>query len=412
MKSDPISLMLFSNMTVRAGVEEHVLQLLAGLDRKYFRPHLVCTPELAELAKNDIPADVPVLTLHLDRFGDISGAGQFLGALRKWKIQLLHSHMFRASFFASPLGWLARVPVVVETAHVREVWRKSWKANYAIDRFASRFVDRTIAVSGAIARYLVEEKGISAGKITVIPPAPVLRRLPSEGLSREQRKLALGFQPSDLLLVLAGRLEPQKGHKVLIEAMPAVLREFPNARLVFLGSGSLREPLEHLVEEKGLGGCIQFAGYQTEVLRWFAAADLSILPSFFEGLPMTVLESLAAGCPVVATAVDGTPEVVLDGKTGLLVPPGDPGQLSQAVISMLRDREGALRMAQAGHEYVTSNFSVEKLIERTQAVYLEAWEAYLRRSKRYQSGEEPFAATSLANGAGSAPDRGSVAARE
>jgi len=287
--------------------------------------------------------------------------------------------MFRASLFASPVGWLSRVPVIVETDHVREIWRTGWKAGYFIDRWAARFVDRIIAVSGAIARYLVEDKGIPAAKVTVIRTAAALRRFAPDPDRTSGLRKSLGLADNDPLLVLVGRLEPQKGHKVLLQALPDLLREFPRMRVVFLGEGSLRAELEKEVARKGLQPAVRFAGYQTNVQDWLAVADLSVLPSFFEGLPMSAIESLAMSCPMVATAVDGTPEVVLDEKHGLLVPPGDPVRLAEAIGRMLRNPERAREMGRAGRDFVFEQLSVERLVQSTQQLYLDAWEHRRRR---------------------------------
>jgi len=380
MNPQPISVLMFSNTPVRGGAEEHILQLLTGLDRKQFRPSLACTPELARLLGSDLPKDVQVCKLLLDGPADLRGALRLSAFLRKHRIHILHSHMFRASLFASPIGRINRVPVIVETAHVREVWRKGWKASFLVDRVASKCVDRTIAVSNAIARYLIECKRIAKNKITVIPTAPAIATPAVKGGSAAERKCSLGVSGIDPLIVLAGRLEPQKGHWVAIESMVAVLKEFPRAQLVFLGEGSLSCQLEQLVQSKQLSANIRFAGYQRNVRDWFAAADLSILPSFYEGLPMTALESLAEGCPIVATAVDGTPEVIRNGETGILVPSGDSVQLGRAICLMLRDREFAQRTALAGQRNVLENFSIDKLIARTQEFYSRIWEHHLRKA--------------------------------
>jgi glycosyltransferase involved in cell wall biosynthesis len=377
MKHEPISVLMFSNEPVRGGVEEHILQLLCGLDRAYFRLHLACTPQLAELLRSDLPSDVEVVPVTLDHVGDVAGAYTLARFILQQKIQILHSHMFRASLFASPIGWMHRVPVIIETDHVREVWRTGWKACYFVDRFAARFVDRIIAVSSAIAKYLIEEKGIPAAKITVIRTAAALRRFSPDPCRTQSLKRSLDFAEDDPLLALVGRLEPQKGHKVLIEALPSVLREFPRVCVVFLGEGSLRAELETLVAERGLSHQVRFAGYQTNIEDWLAVTDLSVLPSFYEGLPMSAIESLAMGCPMVATAVDGTPEVVMDGKTGLLVPPGDPARLAEAICEMLRHPQRAREMGRAGREFVFEQLSVERLVQSTQTLYLDAWEKHL-----------------------------------
>jgi glycosyltransferase involved in cell wall biosynthesis len=192
----------------------------------------------------------------------------------------------------------------------------------------------------------------------------------------------LGFGEDDPVLVVLARLEPQKGHRVLLEAMPLILQEHPNARLVCLSDGALRAELEELVATNGLTSHVRFVGRQPEVRDWLALADVTVLPSFHEGLPLAVIESLAAGRPVVATAVDGTPEVVRDGKTGLTVPAGDPGRLAEAVNRTLGDPLRARAMAQAGRELVLREFSLEKLIQSTQNLYLRSFEdARLKRAR-------------------------------
>jgi glycosyltransferase involved in cell wall biosynthesis len=382
MNAEPISILYFTNTRVRGGVEDHILTLLSGLDRRRFRPLLVCPPELARKLAPDVPRDVELLPLLFESPAQARAAWKFARLLRRRRVGILHAHMFQSSLVASPIGWLCRVPVIIETPHPRESWRKGWlKGRFFVDRLVGRFVDRYIAVSRANAQYLAEQKGLPARKITVIVPGSDLRRFhPNRRASPEQRE-RLGFGASDPVLLVAARLEPQKGHRVLIEAMPLIRAQFPSVRLVCLGEGSLRLELEGRVEALGLRDAVRFLGFQADVPEWLALADFSVLPSFFEGLPAGAIESLAAARPVVATAVDGTPEVVLHGKTGLLVPAGDPTSLAQAICRLLGDADLRRAMGQAGRRWVVDNFSRERLIERTQELYLEAWSRYGARKR-------------------------------
>src|SRR5438552_4173860 len=168
MSFSPIPLLMFSNLPVRGGAEEHLLMLLQYLDRRYFRLHLACGAKLAEALRKDLPADIELFTVELAALHNISGAVALRRMLRSRNIQILHSHMFWSSLFASPVGWLARVPVIIETTHVREQWRKGWKANYWMDRLVGRCVDRYVAVSNANGGYLRSEKRIPSSKLTVI----------------------------------------------------------------------------------------------------------------------------------------------------------------------------------------------------------------------------------------------------
>src|SRR5439155_23179940 len=130
---------------------------------------------------------------------------------------------------------------------------------------------------------------------------------------------SLGFGDDDPVLVVIGRLEPQKGHRVLLLALPAIRHEFPGVRVVFVGEGGLKAELEQQVAGAGLTDAVRFVGRQSNVVDWLALADVTVLPSFYEGLPLAAIEALAAGRPIVATAVGGTPEVVVDGPTRLTV---------------------------------------------------------------------------------------------
>ncbi len=378
----PIPILLFSNATVRGGAEEHILQLVGGFDRSLFEPHLACPAELAEQIRNDLPCDVGLHPLMLDRVTDFAGARKLAQVLRRNRIQILHSHMFRASLFASPIGRLYHVPVIIETSHGREVWRAGWlKSRFFVDRFTARFVDRLIAVSDATARYLTEEKGIAAEKISVIRSAIVVDQFDPQRRAPAGLKASLGFAESDPVIAILGRLEPQKGHQVLIEAMPEVVRAFPSARLVCLSDGSLRPELEKMVAEMNLNENVRFVGRQPDIRDWLALSDFTVLSSFYEGLPLAAIESLAMCRPVVATAVDGTPEVVLDGKTGLTVPPGNPRKLAQAICRMLREPEWARETARAGREYVLQHFSVKNLVQKTQELYLRTWQEKTSRDQ-------------------------------
>lgn len=373
MSEGPIPVMQFSNTPVRAGAEEHILTLLRGLDRKYFRLHLVCSPQVADAVRADLPPDVELLPLSYPYPSHVAAGAQLRRWIRQRDIQVLHSHLFIGSLCASPMGWTCRVPLIVETPHVRESWRRGWKANnFAMDRMAGRFVDRYIAVSYANARYLIEEKRLPKKKVRVIQNGTDLSRFNPGHTAPPGLRAELGIGAVDPVLLVAARLEPQKGHSVLLNAMPEVLREFPNARLLCLGDGVLREDLERQARQLDLEANVRFLGFRNNVADWFALCDFTVLPSFYEGLPLVAVESLAAGRPMVATAVDGTPEVIINGRTGVTVPAGDPAALAAAIGSLLRSPALRERLAEQGRTHVLERFSQERQVRETGEFYLEA----------------------------------------
>lgn len=379
---NPITVLHFTISPVRSGAEEHILLLLRGLSRRYFRPLLVCPAELVEKYGSDLPRDVEYVPMHMrmPRPTYLLTAYRFAQVLRKYRVDILHSHMFNASCLVSPIARLWSVPVIIETPHVRERWRQGWfKGSYATDRLVGRFVDHYISVSDANARYLIQEKGLPAEKIHVIRNGSNLDRLDVSRPVPQGMKQSLGFAEDDPVLLVLGRLEPQKGHRVLLEALPYVRCEFPGIRLVCVGDGCLRHELEQQVQALRLQDAVRFVGFRSNVADWFALADLSVLPSFYEGLPLVAIESLAAGRPVVATAVDGTPEVIVNEKTGLTVPPGDPTALAHAILRLLKDASLRRRFASAGRNWVLEHFSPEQQIQRTQELYMSGWELSTRK---------------------------------
>lgn len=374
MSTRPLALMMFSNATERAGAEEHILELLRRLDRRLFRLHLACPDVLLGKYGNDIPKDVHITSIILDHLFDIRGAIRLARTLRERKIDVLHSHMFRASLFASPIGTLCGVPVIIETTHVRETWRKGWfKSKFIVDRAVSHLIDRYIAVSEANSRYLIAEKGIPEKKVSVIQNGCSIERVDPSGAHPEGIRESLGFSENDLVLLVMARLEPQKGHRILLQALSLLRAEFPNIRLICLGTGALKDELTKIARDLGLENIVRFVGFRSNVGDWLAAVDIGVLPSFYEGLPLTAVETLAAGIPLVATAVDGTPEVVIDGETGHLVPPGDPAAMAEAIGRLARQPELRRKFGLAGRDRVLKRFRIQRQVKQTSDLYVSEW---------------------------------------
>jgi glycosyltransferase involved in cell wall biosynthesis len=374
MTSGRLDLMLFTNSRVRGGVEEHTLTLLRGLDRERFRLHLVCSPEVAQLVAGDAPGDVDIVPLLVPGWQEPTGVRQLARLMRTCHVDILHSHQFRASLVASPLGRLCGVPVIVETPHIREHWRRGWlKSRFVVDRAVGRLVDYFIAVSESNGRYLIEGKGLPARKVVVIQNGCDLARCRWDRERAAELRARLGLTEADRVIITVGRLEPQKGHGILLSAMPALLREFPHLHLVCLGEGTLQPELERQAAQLGVERAVRFVGFQPDVASWLGMADVMALASFYEGLPLVAIEALAAGRAVVATAVDGTPEVVRDGVTGLTVAPGDATALAAAIGRLLRDRALRERLARQGQEWVSARFDQKRQVQETEQLYLRAW---------------------------------------
>ncbi|MGB7023151.1 MAG: glycosyltransferase family 4 protein, partial [Candidatus Acidiferrales bacterium] len=244
---------------------------------------------------------------------------------------------------------------------------------FFVDRAVGHLIDRYIAVSEANSRYLIEQKRIPGKKVSVIQNGCSMERVDPSKAHPQGIRESLGFSKDDLVLIVMARLEPQKGHRILLQALSLLQSEFPSVRLICLGSGALKDELSKMTRDLGLENTVRFVGFQANVGDWLAAADISVLPSFYEGLSLTAVETLAAGIPFIATAVDGTPEVVIDGETGLLVPPGDPAALAGAIGRLARQPELRRKFALAGRDWVLKRFTIQRQIEQTSSLYLSEW---------------------------------------
>jgi glycosyltransferase involved in cell wall biosynthesis len=216
----------------------------------------------------------------------------------------------------------------------------------------------------------IEQTGVSPEKVVTIYNGVDAENFSTSGTRTTGQVLQPFGIPTDVPLVgSVGRFRPQKGYADLLVAMKQVKENAPTARLLLVGDAELQADLEAKAMSLGLDEVVTFAGVRTDVPEILTALDVFVLASLWEGMPNAILEAMAAGLPVVATAVGGTPEVVVDGVTGLLVPPRDPTALAQAITRLLDDPDLRQRMGRAGRERVLQHFSVEQMVKRTQTLY-------------------------------------------
>jgi glycosyltransferase involved in cell wall biosynthesis len=231
-----------------------------------------------------------------------------------------------------------------------------------------RTLHRGVAVSRGNARLLVEQYGFPASRLALIPNAVDIARFAPRPPDPATRA-AWGVPAGAPLIGVVGRLGPQKGHRVLLQALPRVWERYPSTHVALIGAGELDAELRALAAQVDNRGRVHFAGRQDDVPAALAALDLFVLPSLYEGLPFAVLEAMAAGRALVATAVDGTAEVIDPERSGVLVPPGLPGPLADAIIRLLGDPALRERLGQAARAEVAARFDQRQMLERTYALY-------------------------------------------
>lgn len=281
---------------------------------------------------------------------------ELTGVLRAADADVLLCHGYKAALLGRVAARRVGIPAVAVsrgwTAEDRRVRLYEW-----LDRRHLPRMDHVVCVSDGQADKVRRWCRVRPDRLSVIRNAA---RLDVAAVaSTEARAKLLGFVPANVsrVVVAAGRLSPEKGFGVLVEAAAAVSRADPGVGVVLFGEGTLRPVLERRVRELDLTDRFVLPGFRDDLDELLPAADVAVLPSFTEGLPNVALEASAAGVPVVATAVGGTPEVVADGRTGYLVPPGDPAALAARVIELLLCDDTRRRMGEAGRRRMRDRFT-------------------------------------------------------
>ncbi|WP_319548643.1 glycosyltransferase [Desulfogranum marinum] len=372
-----IKLLFGLNTTTRAGVEEHVLSLLSKLDPNDFDFFLLTTSCLHKKIKNDL-SSLPVKHIIVDvkGFFDYKSFFKIFSIIKEIKPDILHSHMFISGFYYSPIGFMLKVPVIIETIHGIERHRAekgNWgKYSFFIDKCWSHFTDKYIGVSNACSRDINDLKGIDKNKINTIHNGRNLNYY--KPVTYKQKKLSkkrFGINNKIFVFGTLARLEYQKGHEYLLEATSLLLNRISNFKVLIVGSGNLEKHLKNKADRLKLCDNIIWAGFQKNISQFLSAMDVHILPSLYEGLPLVAIEALAAKVPMIATDVDGTPEVIIDNITGLLVKPRNAQDLCEKMFFAYSNQKEMERMASNGYRFVHDNFTEEIQISKTKCLYLD-----------------------------------------
>jgi sugar transferase (PEP-CTERM/EpsH1 system associated) len=343
------------------GAQKALARLLARLDRQRFNLAVACLYNGDKAVAQEIRAHgIPVTDLGMTAKWRWDAMWRLYRLLRRERPTILHTWLFHANLPGRILGWLAGVPIIIcseRTMAMESKWR------YRLNRWTVGLVDRVTAVSDNVRDFCISHIGLPAEKLIVIYNGIELPEKPLA--SRQEARAELDLPLDASVIGAVGRLDPVKGVNFLVQALSQV----DGAHLAVIGDGTERAALEALADSLGVADRVHWAGHRRDVPRLLPAFDLFIQPSVHEGLPNTVLEAMAAGLPVVATAVGGTPEVVLDGIIGLLVPPRDPQALAEAITRLLGVPDLRRKMGRAGRERVERHFSIEETVRQTEALY-------------------------------------------
>ncbi|MEW6127511.1 MAG: glycosyltransferase [Acidobacteriota bacterium] len=373
------------------GTERQFVELLKRINRNRFDVRLAAIRKEGAFYQEIAPLFSEISEFRINSFYNRNAFNQLrrLRALiQKEAIDIIHTHGFYDSLFGTVAGRLSNITVIASQRHLKLSDRRvhEWGT-----RIIHRFANRIVVNSQAIRDSIIERNQACESKIIVIRNGLCELATPSNSnrknqtpshaeqlnneLARQQAHKALcrelGIHPQSKIFGMVARLYPVKGHKYFLEAAAQVAANAEQAHFVLVGDGELKNQLAQQAENLGIQNRLHLLGNRSDARHLVSAFDVAVLTSLSEGLPNTVMEAMSAGVPMVATAVGGTRELIRDGETGFLVPPADVNSLVERLRFILSNETLSKRIAENGREFVTSQFSISRMVEAVEHLYEE-----------------------------------------
>jgi glycosyltransferase involved in cell wall biosynthesis len=355
------------------GTGDHLLSMIQLWDRNAWEPRILSAAPLTSRHTPDLPVAYVGMTGRLARFPLAQVITQLRVAreLRRPPPDLVHSYFFWSIMYGRFLKRIGRIGRLVEN---REDEGFAWgRREYAMLRRTRQLPDRVICVSEAVQTVALERERLDPHRTVVIHNGVSPATAAPAG-SRADARSELGYEADVPLVGMISNLHrPIKGVPYFLDSVPLILQAVPHARFIIFGGGFGHGGHEAKLREQaaalGITEYVQFAGFRPDIERYYCALDLSVLTSLSEGLSIAVLESMKHGVPVVVTRVGGNPEVVIEGKTGYLVPPRDPQAFAERVVALLRDPDLRRQMGAAARHRIAEHFHIASTAEAYLDVY-------------------------------------------
>jgi glycosyltransferase involved in cell wall biosynthesis len=355
----PVSIAVVMTTFEPGGTERQMIELIRRLSPARWTVHVACFHARGAWFDRVASAAASVTEFPITSFRKPSVVGQVV-AFGRWcrahRIAIVHTTELYSNIFALPAAALANVPVRI--GNRREINPDKTSAQIALQRAAYACAHTVIANSHAAARRLVFER-VPARKIAVVPNGLDIPPLAPKSAPTGRRTI-----------IVVANLRPEKGHDVLIAAAGHVLQRFPDARFEVVGDGPERVRLTALATATGLSRSFSFLGHRDDVAARLGSADIFVLPSRSEAFPNAVLEAMAAGLPIVASGVGGIPELIVDGRNGLLVPAGDSDALAERLCRLMADEPLAARLGGAARATAEAHNSFDRMVAVFESLYL------------------------------------------
>lgn len=343
------------------GTERMILAVANNLDANRFSSFVVTLKGGGPLERLCTERGIPFASVNMRSKYDIIALFKLLPLLKSLNADVLHTYLFHANVVGRIIGRLCRTPVVISGQRNIDGWRK-WYHNL-LDKITARWCDLIISNSEAGKQFLIESVGLFDKKISVVHNGIAVSRFMTASKSQT-------YQDTTVIVCVAS-LRPKKGHRYLLEAVTGLKHPF---ELYLIGSGSEESSLKALCRSLNIDNHVHFEGVQDDVVPYLHQADIFILPSLWEGLPVALMEAMCCGVACIATDVGGVNELIAHEKEGLLIEPGSVQAIQHALHVLISDADKRKKLGYSAQLKIETCFSQKKMIESLEALYQHLYE--------------------------------------
>ncbi len=366
--SEPIRVAYVIDNLRRDGAQKHLTTLVSGLAERGYQQRVYCLNDSfnAEVVQLISARGARVVIVGKLQLVTLTGVVRLLVEFRRWRPLIVQTFLPFANTVGCAVAHVADVPIVASSIRARNVDKRWWQ--FLFDRITVPWVDAVVFNSKQVIPFAVAREGVRLEQVVCIPNG-VRTDKQAGSLCAARLRSELGIAPTTKVIGMVGRLYPQKGHHFLLTAFAKVLEEVPDTVMLIVGDGPLRRELEAEAIQLRITPQARFLGERADVQDLLACMDVYVQSSLWEGMPNAVLEAMAAGKPVVATAVDGTTELITQGETGWLVKPSDAEALADRIVYALNNLTEAKRIGEASTQRVAADFSIDNMISSYDELY-------------------------------------------
>jgi glycosyltransferase involved in cell wall biosynthesis len=383
----PLRVMFANTSLPIGGAETLLLNLVRSIDRERFLPEVCCLKEpgeIGELLRREVPVHCRLLTSKYD----LRVWGRLRRLLRQRHVDAVVTVGAGDKMFWGRLAaWRTRVSVVLSALH-----STGWPDHIGrFNRCLTPLTDGFIAVAHAHRRYLIEHERLPASKVYMVPNGVDAARFCPNPAARQAVRRGLHLQADAPVFGIVAALRPEKNHLLFLRAAQATRRLVPHAHFLIVGDGPQREQIERAVAAAGLGDCVTLLGARTDIPDLLAALDAFVLTSHIEANPVSILEAMATGVPVIATRVGSIPETVREGETGYLVAPGDAEAVARHLSCLAAHPDVARRLGHTARETIQQHWSLAHMVRGYERLIERIYDGKSSRALSVQSPAQPAA---------------------